>query len=148
MQSGPGCHVIDTSSISKVLENAWTLRAEIQYGLRRDSEEERRPLPRLALEPDAAVMPLQDLLDDSKTDACSRILLLSMQTLEHLEQLVGVLGVDAYAVVLDREDPIASLAAGRNIDSQWLGSTELDRVAEQVLEHQSNLLLVGHGDGR
>ena len=58
-------------------------------------------------------------------------------------------GVDADAVIADREGPFAVVAGllGRDVDARRLGAAILEGVADEVLEQLAELQLVGH-EGR
>src|ERR1700687_310651 len=56
------------------------------------------------LDPDTAAVALDDALYDCQADAGAREILRAMQSLKHVEQLVGILHVEADPVVADDED--------------------------------------------
>ncbi len=102
----------------------------LRYG-----EKEGRTLADLRLDPDATAVPLHDLLAYGQPDTGARIFILSMQSLEHLEQLVVILRIDADAVVLDRDGPLLIALLRSDLYSRRLWPVELDGVADEVLEH-------------
>src|SRR5580765_1055777 len=75
------------------------------------SEIERRPLVRLRFRPHAAAMAVHHALHDREADAGAFELLLVVQALEHAEELVRVLHVEADAVVLHVDRLLAVLGA-------------------------------------
>src|SRR2546427_11318221 len=75
-----------------------------------DGEVKCRALPRCGLNPDAAFVPLDDLLADGQAEASAGVFLLRVQTLEDDKNPVKVLRVNADAVVPDRELPRTAIA--------------------------------------
>src|SRR3954471_17467016 len=103
----------------------------------RESEAEGRPAPRrLGVEPHAPAVVLDDLAAHRQADAGAVVARARVQALEDHEDAVGVLAVDADPVVLAAEAPEAVVALGREPDDGRSVRAELDRVADQVLEHQ------------
>ena len=90
----------------------------------------------VAIEPYLAAVVLDDLAAHRQPDAGSRIGLLGVQALEDDEDPIGVLGVDADAVVRAAEAPEVVLAAGREAYRGRLGAAKLDGVGDQVLKER------------
>src|SRR5438034_951341 len=65
----------------------------------RYSEKERCPLAQRGFKPDMATVKLNYFFDDAKADAGAFIHFTGMQSLEDEEYPVGILWVDAYAVI-------------------------------------------------
>src|SRR5713226_10052427 len=99
------------------------------------SEVERRSLIDGALGPDPAAVPGDDAHDGGEPDARALELGRGVQALEHAEQLVRVLHVEAGAVVPDHEGPAAVDVDGAEFDARLrlLGGV-LPAVAEEILE--------------
>src|SRR5215475_3634530 len=89
------------------------------------------------VEPYAAAVVFDDLPAHGQADARSRVRRTVVQPLEDHENPVGVFGRDPDAVVAEREQPVLSFPACRHRDAGGLIPGELQRVAEQVLEHGS-----------
>ena len=75
----------------------------------RKGEPEMSPPTLLRFHPDLAPMALDDLLTDGQSDARALVLAPTMQTPEGLEDLLGVLGLDADAVVFYPKDRVPIL---------------------------------------
>ena len=98
------------------------------------------------LDPDAAVVALDDPLADRQADAAARVLVAAVQALEDAEDALGVARVDPDAVVGHPEQPGVALALGGHLDARRVFGPELDPVADQVLEQLAQLALVApHG---
>ncbi len=67
----------------------------------REGEGERRPLARCPVRPDPPTVAMDDPRDQGKPDTGPFELVRPMQTLEHTEQLAGVAGIEAGAIVGD-----------------------------------------------
>ena len=65
---------------------------------------------RVDVDPDPAAVELDDLLRERQADAGAGVVLAAVQPLEDDEHLVGVLGLDADAVVRDAELPVVAVA--------------------------------------
>src|SRR5262249_22521535 len=98
-------------------------------------ETEGAAFPRRRLDPHRAAVALDHLLHDGEPDPRARILALVVQPLEHHEDPLEVLRLDADAVVANRD--LAGLAAvvDRDVDLRRRLRAELERVADQVLEY-------------
>src|SRR5947208_15730283 len=95
------------------------------------------------LHPDAPAVALDHLLDDRQADPGSRVLALVVQALEHHEDALEVLRLDADAVVAHREFPFRALVGGAHVHGgRGIGLAELQRVADQVLEQLRELSFV------
>src|SRR5262249_20845199 len=75
--------------------------------LLRKSEGERRPLTQFRLDPDPSLMPRHDFAADRETHAAARRPVARLQHAEDAEDLLCVLRLDADAVVLHRDQPLA-----------------------------------------
>src|SRR4051794_19366031 len=107
-------------------------------------EVERAALAGVALGPDAGAVVLPDALADGPPAGRARVVAAPVQAVERLEDLLRVLRVHADAVVADGEahQPVAAL--GAHGDARLLLG-ELDRVADEVLEHLAKVCRVaGH----
>ena len=102
-----------------------------------DHEKECRPLPDLPFRPYPSTMPVEDALDDGQADAGALKVSSCMESLEGVEELVGVGHVKSSAVVPDVEGPLPAVG-GRltHFDPRMvcLGS-ELPCIAKEVLQH-------------
>src|SRR5918995_4801286 len=107
---------------------------------------EARALAGARLDPDAPAVALDHLLADGQADAGSRVLALVMQALEHHEDALVVLRLDADAVVAHFEVPLGIISSNTNMYPRDRARTELQRIAHQVLQELRELRLVGvHG---
>src|SRR5690606_13835239 len=88
----------------------------------------------LGVQPDPAAVELHDLLAHRQSDAGAAVLVPGAQPLEDDEDPLGVLRVDADAVVGAAEDPLVALAPGADVHPGVALAAELDRVAHQVEE--------------
>src|SRR5580704_9537995 len=109
----------------------------IVSGRDRQREAESCPVLVSSVQPDLAAIVLDDLAAHSKSDAGARVGSPVVQPLEDHEDTIRVLGLDADSVVGDREQPEAVvLPVHRDPDDRRAVPTELDRVADQVLEER------------
>src|SRR5688572_8611492 len=95
-------------------------------------------LSRPSLRHDAAAMPLGYLAADGQPDARSLIVAPGVQALEHLEDLLGVLRLEADPVVL-HDDPQRAVPGHRAVHADVdhgrpVRHTEFQSVADEVLE--------------
>src|SRR6185295_5268806 len=81
-----------------------------------DGKPERAPLAGLRLDPDAPAVALDDLLHDREPDARAGVIRLVVQPLEHHEDAIAVLRVQADAVVLHGEEPHLVARLGADVD--------------------------------
>src|SRR3954451_3777862 len=100
----------------------------------RDGEAEHRAAARRRFAPDSAAYPLHHPLADGEADTGSAVLLAGMEPLEHAEDALGLVGIDANAVVRHGEAPGFALPFGRHVHLGPPVIGELERVREQVLE--------------
>jgi hypothetical protein len=91
-------------------------------GTGREGKPEGRAMARRALDPDAAAVPLDDLLADGQTDAGARALLLQVQALEDSKDAVSELPRDADTVVVDGDQPRGIPRFGRDLDARCAGA--------------------------
>src|SRR5215208_280047 len=90
-------------------------------------------------DPDPAAMALDDALADRKAHARPRVLVLAVEPLEHVEDPLSLVRIDADAVVAHRDDALAVDTLGADRDNRRLLAMELDRVADQVSEKSLEL---------
>src|SRR6266404_4333769 len=83
----------------------------------RKGEKEGRADINLALGPDASTVALNDPPHVSEADAGAFELSCRMQALEHAEEFVGILHVEAYAIVADEERGFVVRLGGADLDS-------------------------------
>src|SRR3954467_14768770 len=103
----------------------------------RESEAEGRArVRRLGVQPHAPVVVLDDLAAHRQADAGALVARTRVQALEDQKDAVGVLVVDADPVVLAAEAPEPAVALRREPNDRRRVAAELDRVADQVLEHE------------
>src|SRR6266545_7297097 len=104
---------------------------------RRNREEERRAFAGLALDPNAAAVPLDDLFADAQPDARAREFFLSVKPLKNHEDALEILRRDANAIVAHGQFPDRPLALAADVDLRRRFSVELEGVAHEVLEKLS-----------
>ena len=97
-----------------------------------------------AHEVDGAAVRLHAFGDDGQADAgaADRAALRPPPLIERLEDPIAVVGVHAGAVVADVHDEIVALHSRADVD-RAAARRELDRVRQQVLEHELELAFVG-----
>src|SRR4051812_6203831 len=111
---------------------------------RRQLNPEGPPLARLALSPDPPAVVLDDPLAYRQADSRARIAAAAVQAMERLEDLARVLRVHPDAVVGHREAHHAVVALGGHRHVR-IPFGELDRVADEVLEHLTKVRrIAGH----
>src|ERR1044072_8843307 len=119
-------------------------RSQVRAGCSSVAGGQRERHPRAALgarlRADAAAVVLHDLAGDRQPDPGARIAVARVQALEHAEDHLGVLGVDADSVVVDREAPLRVLALRAHAHlGHGADGHELDRVGDQVLQELGEL---------
>src|SRR5580658_11178221 len=83
----------------------------------RQGEAKRRAMACLRLHRDGAAIPLDDLLADGEAYAGAAELLAPVQPLEHAEDLLEILRLDAEPVVTHREQPpLVGAFGGRDVN--------------------------------
>src|SRR6266702_4247241 len=127
------------SSSTSSTSTTWPVRPSL-FGIlvlreRWQGEPETGPGRDRRVEPDPAAVILDDLPYHGQADPGARIGRLVVQPLEDHEDPPGVPGLDADPVVAEREQPELAVPAGRDGDPGRLVGAELQRVADQVLEH-------------
>src|SRR4051812_3309979 len=100
------------------------------------------------LDPDAPAVALDHLAADGEADAGAGVLAHRVQALEHHEDALEVLRLDADAVVADDDVVFIGFFAPGDVDPGHARSPELERVADQVLEELRHLQLVGRHAGQ
>ena len=83
--------------------------AGIRDGGHAKREPERGSLIRLALRPDAAMVPLEDALDDGQAHAGAAELALGMKALEDAEERACALGIETGAIVANKKCPFPGM---------------------------------------
>ena len=109
---------------------------------------EGRALAGLGLHPDAPAVAGDDAAADGEPDAVAGQLVAAVQALEHDEDALEVLGLDADAVVAHPQVPLLPLLGRADVDARRRGAAELEGVADQVLEELAHLVLVGEHRGK
>src|SRR5580658_8917619 len=104
--------------------------------LSRQREAEPGAVSLRGIEPDAAAEVLDDLAAHGQADTGARVGAALVEPLEQHEYPVGVLRRDPDAVIGEREELEPAVRPGRDDDARRRGAAELERVAEQVLEHR------------
>src|SRR5918992_302554 len=97
---------------------------------------------RSRLDPDASAVALDHLLADRKPNAGTRVFALVVQPLEHHEDALEVLRLDADAVVAHRKLVAFAPVLDRDVNARHVLRAELERIADEVLEHLRELDLV------
>lgn len=82
-------------------------------------------------------MPLDDLLADREPDPGARVFVAGVQPLKDLENPLGLPRLDADAVIAHREPPVSRFALGGDVNPRRRFAAKLERVTDQVLEHQA-----------
>src|SRR5690606_7558033 len=97
-------------------------------------------------EPDAPAVAIDDALHRGEANARAGEFVHAMQALEGAEQLVGVLHIEAGAIVA-HEVHLPRAVFHDAYDDAWilLFRRELPRVAEQVFEYDAHELRIGRG---
>ena len=75
-------------------------------------------MPRLGFKPDFAAVAFHNPLADGQTDAGAGIFLLGMQALKENEHPLGILRLDADAVVFDGKQPFAASLTRGDVDAR------------------------------
>src|ERR1019366_8906244 len=91
------------------------------------------------LHPDLASVALLNFLADGEPDASAGKLFGTVQALEEDENALGVLWLDANAVIAHREDPVVSYPDRGNVYPGRVRTLEFDAIADQVLEELHQL---------
>src|SRR5262245_41145294 len=108
-----------------------------------DREIEGRSPALFRLQPDSAVVALHDFLADCKPNARAGIAIRAVKALEYIENDLEVARIDADAVVLDSEFPVVIRHPGADMHAQRPLAAELDRVGDEILEHQPDQGFIG-----
>jgi len=98
-------------------------------------EVERRALSGLGFGPDSTTVAFHDPLTHRQSDASPGMLVLGVESLEHLEDTIHVLGINTDPFVPNGYAPLAPLALGRDVYPRGIVTAVLDRVAQEVLKH-------------
>src|SRR5262245_29119030 len=85
--------------------------------------------------PNPAAVPVDDTPANRQSNPCSRMLPLTMQPLEYLENSPVMFRRDANAVVPHGENPFVVCALGADVNARRLCAVVFEAVSEQVL-HQ------------
>src|SRR3954449_1236953 len=103
---------------------------------RRQAHNERRPAARRVRPRDAAAVAVDDPGDDGQPEARAALAALApaLGAPEALEELAGLVGGQAAAVVADLERDVAALVAHGDLDGRAVGRVD-ERVAHEVGQH-------------
>ena len=101
----------------------------------RDGEEESCSFPWLGFDPDSSAIALNHALANSQSDAGAGIFLILMEPFENTEDFLLVLGVDPYAVVLNRNTPRGASDIRRDVDLRNILASIFERVSDEILEN-------------
>src|SRR5438105_10434336 len=82
------------------------------------------------------------LLTNGKTNPAARVLFHRVQTSERHKNLVHVPFVNADAVILKLEDPVASLAAGGYVNFRGVVATKFNGIGNEILKKLDELGLL------
>jgi hypothetical protein len=104
-------------------------------------------VPECRLRPGPATVTLGHLAHDRETHSRPRIRVLAVQTLEHAEDSIVVLHVEANSAVGDGDDDRAALAARPDRDGLAVIPAELDGVGEEVGQCFAKALWLGRDLG-
>ena len=85
---------------------------------------------------------------NGQSDACSRILLLIVQTPENLKNSLVMLGGNANAIVPDGKNPFVSTRLGGDVDVGRFQAVEFEAVPNQVLHQLHQLRALTHHCGQ
>src|SRR6185437_12306579 len=102
-------------------------------------EVEARALPLLGFDPDTAAVPFDDLLAQRQADPRAWIRFARVQALEDDKDALGILSVEADAVVRNGEQILRTVPLRADTHQRRRVATELDRVADQVLKDLAQL---------
>src|SRR5579884_2418373 len=108
----------------------------------RKSEPERRAFAGFRFDPNPPAMALYDPLHQRQANAGAGILA-AVEALEYSEYLLVIAGVDPHAVILERKLPVVFVLLRRDVDSRRHLAAVLDRIADQVLKHLTQLHEIG-----
>src|SRR5574340_430848 len=128
-RSSPGL-----SSTSRISTGLLSLTIRRLLVLFRQGEDESAAFTRPGFHPDMAAVALHHLLADGEADAGPGIFALVVQPLEHHEDALEILRLDADAVVPHRKFISLAKILHRHMDSRNGRGTELERIGHQVLE--------------
>ena len=84
------------------------------------------------------------LLGDGQANACARVFISSVQTLEYGENSIKELRINAYTIILHRKDPLIALCPGRDMNLRARMASKLDSIAYEILEELDHLHLIGY----
>src|ERR1022692_1043506 len=105
----------------------------------RNTEEKCRSMSGCGLHPDLASVALHNFLADGEPDASAGKLFGTVQALEEDENALGVLRLDANAVITHRKDPAVSFPDCGNVHPGRVRAPEFDAIADQVLKELHQL---------
>src|SRR5512137_3150919 len=105
----------------------------------RNGEAEVCPLPRLGLDPGEPSVALDNALAERQAYAGSKIAPAGVQPLKDVEDAVEILRLNPDAIVPDGEKPILLPFLDANMDFWRPFTSELNRVADEVLKHLRHL---------
>ncbi len=96
-------------------------------------ESEVSPFPWFRIHPDLSPMPLDDPTADGQSNARTLILGTTVQPPEGLEDLLGILGLDANTVVFHPKDPVSIFFLEGQLNDRALISAELQGITDEIL---------------
>ena len=96
-------------------------------------------MSRFGFYPDSSAVSLNNFLAQRQANARSGIFLAGVQPLENHKYTLGILRLDANAVVFYDELPSMACMAGTDVDLRWKVAAELDGVAYEILEQLPKL---------
>src|SRR5690348_13184124 len=129
-----------SSGLSSTSRMVWSLMGLASF----EGETEHGALPGLAFGPGAAAVQRRDPGHGGEADAGAGELGFGVQALERAEELVGVLHLEAGAVVAHAEGGGAGVFLGEDLDAGRGGlGGELPGVADEVVQHDLHEAAVG-----
>ena len=97
--------------------------------------------------PDAAAVAFDDALADGQADAGAGVFC-AVEALEDCEDVAGVLGIDAEAIVGNGKNPVPAGFAGREVDARGIIAVIFDRVRDEILQQLAEVGLINHDLGQ
>lgn len=110
-------------------------RADDGVSLDRDGEVECRPLPGLGLDPDPAMISVNDPLTNREPDAGAGIFIAGVEAFEKSKDILLKFRCDAYPVIGHSEVPLQFLPLRADVDfGDSVRTPVLDRVTNEILK--------------
>jgi hypothetical protein len=98
-----------------------------------DREPEVSPLSRFRLHPDLASVPLDDFATDGQSNARALVFSTTVQPHERLEDLLGILGLDADTVIFNPKDLVLFPFLEGQLDDRKRISGEFQSITDKIL---------------